>query len=251
MADEKPHLHVEFYSEPQEDPAESRKAGRPIFKDVEMVKIQIAGDPKNNLIAPAHSASHRDRETGLPLTYAMRFPDHYRFFKDNLDQQAAGGTPISEAPWLAASKREELKALKVYTLEALAQLDGTLLQRLGMGARELKNKAQAWLDAAAGNAAEGRLASLLAARDDEIEALKRQMADFIASQSGKAPAVTQEPVSEEPDPTASPFNAWADEDIKNWIKDATGSRPAGNPSHKTLVARADEINAEIAEKKAA
>ena len=58
---------------------------------------------------------------------------------------------------------------------------------------------------------------------------------------------TVAPVKSEPEPDAgdSPFEAWDDEDIKNWIKDQTGSRPLGNPAHKTLVAQADKINDDL------
>lgn len=243
MADDKPHLHVTFYMDAQEDPAATRKEGRPMFKDVEMVKILIAGDPKSSLIAPAHSSGQRDPMTGEPLTYAQRFPEHYRYFKDGQDQMRADGTPLAEVPWLTAARREELKAVNVRTVEALAGLDGTMLQRLGMGARDLKTKAQAWLDAAAGSAVESRLAGENAELRERMEAMQAQINQLLNATI----APTQEPPQAEVEaPSNSPFEAWADEDIKNWIKDATGNRPQGNPSHKTLVARADEVNAEIA-----
>ena len=110
MADS-PHLHVEFYTTAVENPAKTRAEGRPIFEDIEMVKIQIALDPKNTLIAPAHSSPSRNPDTGLPMTYAEKFPEHYRYFKDNQDQQRADGTPLSEATFLTESKRAELRSL--------------------------------------------------------------------------------------------------------------------------------------------
>jgi hypothetical protein len=249
MADS-PHLHVEFYTEAEENPALTLEAGRPIFEDKEFVRIRVVGDPKSSLIAPAHSASSRDPQTGRPMTYAEKFPEHYRYFKDNQDQQAAAGTPLSEMPWLTAAKRAELKALQIHTVEGLAGLDGTMLSRIGMGARELKNKAEAWLAAAEGNAGSVKMAAELAARDEQIEALQRQMADLIAASQGKVVPTANEPDQTEPDVTGSPFAQWQDDDIKNWIKDNTGARPLGNPSHATLVARADEINAELAAKAA-
>lgn len=246
-----PHVHVEFYVEPTENPAKSREAGRPIFEETEFVKLRFVGDPKSSFIAPANDAAGRDRDTGQSFTWAEKYPEHYRYFKASLDQTAADGTPLSEVPWLTASKREELKALNIRTVEGLAGLDGTMLQRIGMGARELKNKAEAWLAAAAGNAGNAKLASELAARDEQIEALQRQMADLIAASKGTPLTSVAEPtVTTEPDVSGSPFAQWQDDDIKNWIKDNTGSRPLGNPSHATLVARADEINAELAQKAA-
>lgn len=241
MADA-PHLHVEFYMDTKENPARSREEGRPIFEDVEMVKIQIVGDPKNTLISPAHYASKRHPETGEPWTYAEQYPEHYRFFKDNADQQSAAGTPLTEVPWLTAAQRAELKALKIYTVDGLAQLDGTSLQRLGMGGRELKNKALAWLDQAAGHAVESRMAEELAARDREIDALKEQMALLASGQTTITPQPTDNGVH------SDVWSDYDDEAIKAWIGDNAGRRPSGNPRRETLIAQANEI---LAAKKAA
>jgi hypothetical protein len=38
--------------------------------------------------------------------------------------------------------------------------------------------------------------------------------------------------------------------MKEWIKDASGSRPRGNPSRETLIRMCDELNTETAAKKA-
>lgn len=245
--DQKPHLHVEFYVEPQENKAESRKAGRPIFREVEMVKIMIAGDPKNTLVAPAHSSKGANRETGEQMTYAKQFPEHYRLFKAQQSQHMADGTPLDEVPWLTVSRRAELKALSIFTVEQLASLDGTPLNRIGMDGRSLKNQAQAWLDKAAGAAVESRLADELAVRDELIERLRADIEQLKAGAS--VPETSTAQMAEPSIPASvedSPFMAWDDEDIKVWIKDATGARPAGNPSHATLVAKADEINDRIA-----
>ena len=241
MADA-PHLHVEFYMDTKENPARSREEGRPIFEDVEMVKIQMVGDPKNTLIAPAHEKTKRHPETGEGWPLSEQFPEHYRYFKDNADQQTAAGTPLTEVPWLTAAQRAELKALKIFTVDGLATLDGTALQRLGMGGRALKDKAVAWLDQAAGHAAESRLAEELAARDREIEALKDQMALLAA---GKAPPA--QPIA--PPTEEGVWADYSDDDIKVFIAERAGRKPAGNPSRATLIASANEILA--AEKDAA
>lgn len=240
MADDnKPHLHVEFYVDTVENPRKSAEAGRPIFDEMEFVKIMIAGDPKNTLIAPAQSVGSNN------MTYAQRFPDHYRLFKADHDQLAASGTPLSEVPWLSASKREELKALKIFTVEGLAGLDGQLLQRIGMGARELKNQAQAWLDKADGVAADTKMAAELASRDAEIDALKQQMAALLEA---KTPVSRETNVSQED----GPFQGYDDEAIRAFIQDRSGKTPDGRLGRAKLVAMAEEIlEAEQAEAEAA
>ena len=37
---------------------------------------------------------------------------------------------------------------------------------------------------------------------------------------------------------------------EEWLKDATGARPKGNPSRETLIRLAEEVNAELAAKRA-
>ena len=58
-----------------------------------------------------------------------------------------------------------------------------------------------------------------------------------------------EPVAAPDDPNVSPFFGMGADDIKNWIHEATGARPKGNPSHATLVAQADAVNVEIKAKR--
>lgn len=234
------HLRVTFYTEAVEDAAATRVQGRLICKDEEFVFILIGGDPKSTIRAPAHSHTDRDPMTGEQRTYAQKFPDEYRFFKANEDQHQASGTPLTEVPWLTAARREELKALKIFTVEALAGLDGTLLQRIGMGGRELKNKAQAWLDAAAGHAGESRLAEELAARDLEIAAMKEQIALLTSHVAPSAPAV-HAPIAPVTDADEGIWASYSDEDIKVFLADRSGRRPAGNPKRETLIAMASEI----------
>lgn len=243
MADEKPHLHVEFYTEAVENAAKSAKEGRPIFEDKEFVRIRFAGDPKNVLVAPAHmTGTVRDEQTNLPLTYAQRFPRHYEAFKAG-QAYVGSGTPIKEAPFLTEAQRRELSALNIHTLEALAELDGAGLARLGMGGRALKDKAIAFIAKASGSADVTKLAGENAAMKEQIEAMQKQMAELL--QAKTVPSQKPMPASD------SAFSAWQDDDIKAFIEDRRGSRPRGNPSHATLVNMADEIVAEDAAKQAA
>lgn len=249
MADEKPHLHVEFYTEAVQDMAATRKAGIPKFKDEEYVRIRIAGDPKNTLVAPAHVAIGTDRETGESLTYAKKFPLHYEHFKRGLSAPL-DGIPIAELPGITASKVKELQASNIMTVEALASIDGSLLQKLGMGARELKTRAAGYLDKAAAAAGTSQLAAKLEEQEQTIASLRAQ----IEAMAGGKPVEEIEPQQSDADDSLgeeSPFWAWDDPDIKAWIKDNNGTLPSGNASHKTLVARADALNSELAAKQAA
>src|SRR5262245_40273331 len=151
--------------------AKSRLEGRPIYDDWEMVELRIAGS-KDYTVQPALHFSHWevDEETGeqRQVTYAERFPRQYQQFKSR-QQQTKSGTPLEYLPFLTEGKRAELRALAVYTAEALAELDGQPLKNLGLGGRDLKNRAQEYL---ASSSHEGTLMRQQA----EIEALKNQLA---------------------------------------------------------------------------
>jgi hypothetical protein len=224
-----------FFIHTVQNDAESKKKGRPIYDEYEAVEIRFSANKFTKHVAPAHEVFKRERnfQTGevTELTYAMAYNEQYKKFKEGHDQTQAG-TPLSELPFLTQSKRLELKALNIHTAEALATVDGPPLKQLGMGGRELKNQAQAYLDKAAGSVDVVKMAAT-------ITALQEQLAKLQDNAAG-AP--------DEPPASVSPFMDMDADDIKNWIENATGERPKGNPSHATLVKRADEVNAELAKK---
>jgi hypothetical protein len=213
----------------------TKENGRPMFKDIECVEIRMAANKQTVAVFPAHEVWEWGVVDGVrqEITYAMRFPDQYKRFKAN-EAQAMTGTPLEELPFLTQAKRSELKALSIYTAEALASLDGMPLKQLGMGGREWKNQAQAYLDKATDSALVTRQAA-------EIEQLRATIAGLQAAPVAPAQTVVAD----------SPFNDMDDEALKVWISDATGARPRGNPSHETLVRMATEINDDLKAKKEA
>ena len=169
------HLVVPYFrTEAIQDDMASQAAGRPIFRDLEVCEIRIAGDRNFAPVVPAHSLWMR--VDGEDVTYAQRWPRQYEQFRANL-AQVADGTPLAELPFLTEAKRMELRALKIYTAEALAGLDGANLRVLGQGGRTLKTQAAAYLQNAAG-------AAPLAAMAAEIEALKAELAEAQAFLGG-------------------------------------------------------------------
>jgi len=192
-----------FKTVAQLDPHASKAQGRPIYHDMEVCEVRIAGDRNFKPEFPAHSMWNKIE--GEEITYAQRWPAQYARFKENVEQ-TADGTPLSELPFLTEAKRMELRGLKVYTAEALASIEGKNLQTLGIEGREWKTQASAYLSRASGSAETVRLAS-------EVEILKARLAAF----EGAAPE---------------------SEDDKSALKDAIEAkglpRPRGNPSVETL-----------------
>jgi len=241
--------------------AESKRQGRPIFDDWEMCELRVAGS-KDFPCPPALSFSHwvTDEESGeqRPVTYAERFAKQYQQFKSR-EQQTKAGTPLDYLPFLTEGKRAELRALSIYTAEALAELEGQNLKSLGLGGRDLKNKAQEYLANSGQNA-------VLLQQQAKIEALQMQL-DLLQSDKDRAagigprePAEDQRaPVKEEGD--EAPEDDSEDEEItadsgahpdfvgmdrkqlRQYIAERTGKAPVGNPSNKTLVRMADAARA--------
>tara|TARA_R110002111_G_scaffold63985_4_gene105602 strand:+ start:781 stop:1446 length:666 start_codon:yes stop_codon:yes gene_type:complete len=199
-----------FKSVAVEIPAASKAEGRPIFKDVEVVEIRLAGERNYAPTFPAHEIWKHIN--GEPVTYADRFSKEYALFAAG-KEQVADGTPLSELTFLTEGERATLRRLKVYTAEALASLEGPNLKNLGPKAREFKSQAEAYLNRASGAASSVALAA-------EVEALKAQ----IAAMNGEPAAPVEAPADD----------AAEIEQIKEQIREATGQRPRGNPSLTTL-----------------
>lgn len=234
------HLHIEFRNVAVENKIKSLKEGRPIYDQQEQVFIKFAGDTKKELVAPAHERCMRDPETGLWVTYAQVYHRHYEAFRTG--EEAVGeGTPVEELPFIDAARRAELKALHIHTAEALADLEGVNLSRLGMFGRELKEKAKAYIDKAKDSALETRLAAENAALAQRIAALEAQLVT-----AGTPPATPVEAPRTVAEGEASVFANWDDSALKAFVKDRTGKAPQGQPSHTTLMRLAEEANAKEA-----
>lgn len=202
-----------FKSVAIQDMNASKTEGRPIYRDMEVVEIRIAGDRNFSPVVPAKSMWKR--LNGETITYADRWPEQYARFKAN-EEQVATGTPLSELPFLTEAKRQELRALKVYTAEALSSLDGKNLAALGIHGREMKAQAEAYLERATGSASSVALAAEVAALKAEIAAMRSE---------------SQGPSDDEK------------ELLKTEIAGLTGARPRGNPSVETLRESLAEIKA--------
>ena len=159
-------LYVRFYSHPKQDPVKSAEEGRPIFNDTEYVSIMVPGDKTSIIERPARDM---DRQ---------RFAKHYAAFKNDAEE-VLEGTPLAAWPGLTRSQVEELRYFNIRTVEQLATVSDSHAQKF-MGINTLRNKAQAYIEAAAGNAATDKMALELESRDNEITALKQAVEELQA-----------------------------------------------------------------------
>ena len=236
------HLNVTFFTDAVHNVRKSAEEDRPVYDDVDFVRITIAGDPKNIIVARADDPSGVVDERNRRLPYKEVHKAAYDAFKAGQSYKGEG-TPLAQLPTLSPARREELLRSEIYTIEQLASLEGDRLARLGMGARTLKDLAVEWVSRRARSADVTRLSAEneeLRERLAKLEQLAARERNDVIGDEIRAAKFAQ-PVAE-----PSPFQPWADEDIVNWIVDNGGEKPHHNCSHATLVGKADDLNAEIA-----
>jgi len=137
-------LYVQFYSRPIINGAESEIAQRPIYHDVDCIRIMVPGD-KLSIID--RLASPDDK---------TRFADHYAKYSAGQQTQLVG-TPLEQVPWMSRSKVEEYKYFGIHSVEQLAAASDSVGQRFP-GFYADRDKALKFLDTASGTNA--RIAEL-------------------------------------------------------------------------------------------
>lgn len=175
-------LYVEFTMEAIHQTAKSEEEGRPIFKDVPHVRIHFPGDRTKQIFRPV---KFEDDHQG-PAD-PRRFPQQWKAFEAQ-QEQVQTGTPIEQWGPLTKSQAMEFKAMHIHTVEQLAGIADSNLSWLG--ARELRDKAVAWLAQAENGKESLRLTAELAKRDAQIEDMQRQIKELAALGQASAEAKT-------------------------------------------------------------
>ena len=154
-------LWVKFEMRPKPDYAASAEAGRPIFTEEEWIIIMVPGD-RDTVERPI---THQDKG---------RFSKQYDHWKTT-GKEAITGTPLEAWPVITRSQVEELKHFRVRTVEDLAALSDAATAS-GMGLQSLKQKAKAFLEAAAGNGG-AKFQAAIEQKDAQIATLEKMVKD--------------------------------------------------------------------------
>jgi hypothetical protein len=171
-------LAVQFYKKSMKQEDASAEAGRPIFKEFDFVRIMIPGDNLTEI------------DTYAQESHKQRFPRQWAHYQN----QVAGhediiGTPLDQWPQVTRSQAEELRGLKFYTVEAIADCSDQQLQRIGMVAgmspHNFRLKAKAFLNLANDSAE-------VAQRESELQALKEENAKIKAETDAKLTAMQEQ-----------------------------------------------------------
>jgi len=170
-------LHVRFYKRELEIPYKSEAEGRPILQMVDFVRIEVPGD-RLNVIDTLVDLGHKKRFAALWAAYqAEQQVDHIE------------GTLLTQVPFLTSATAMELRHFKFYTVEQGATASDAQLANIGasigMSAYAFREKCKAYLENAKDSAAATRQARELADQKAELDAMRRQIAELVASQAKK------------------------------------------------------------------
>lgn len=171
MADDD-NLFVKFFKHPVLMGKKSELAGHPVYEDVDFVSIVIPGDA-NNVIE--REATQSDKE---------RFYKQWEKYSRN-QEQTVDGWRLDAWPALTPARVAELQAMNFQTVEQLADAPDNLITKV-MGGLELKERAKAAVALAKDSSAAEAYALENKRLSDEVEDLKKQVAELASQKRGKA-----------------------------------------------------------------
>ena len=180
QSDDDKKLFVVFHRGYEVNEAKSVEAGRPVHDDIDLCTIRVPGQ-RDSVV---HKVDH---------SLKQRFPRQWAAYQANADQ-AGSGTILSELPWLTPAQVADLRAVNVRTVEQLADMPDSNAHVM-MGFHGLKQRAQAYLDAAKGAAPMLKLQAELESRDAQIAQLQATVAEL--AQKVNKPAKASKPSAHE------------------------------------------------------
>lgn len=162
----------QFFIKQKKNNFKSAQAGHDVYDQKEYVRVIIPGD-RNSI--PEREVREEDK---------ARWAKHYIAFKNGLTL-APDGMPLEKWPLIDINQIEHMKHWNVRTVEDLANLNDIHLQKLGMGARDLKSKAIVWLE----QARDGSGVSRVVQENEELRAKTRSLEDQLKTLSDRVAAM--------------------------------------------------------------
>lgn len=139
----------------------------------------------------------RLRQNELLWPVIERAYDHWK----KGQEEPVDGTPLAAWAGVNADQADRLKLMHIRTVEDVSALTDADLEKIGMGARSLREKARAFVANKQGSA---KIEEALAARDEENARLKSELAEL--QETVKALAA-QAGMTERPAPKRAPKQA--------------------------------------------
>lgn len=190
-------VYPRFFTDSVKDHVASAQAGRDIFKEEERVEIIMPGI--SQLTKPVEKVTQE---------HIDRWPEQYKAFKAG-QEMSVSGIPLEQWPILKRAMVLELKAMGFMTVEQVASMSDTAVQRIGMGGLRLRDLAKSYLDDEVAQAELARstaenerlkqeVAELRQQSANQAAMLERLSSDLIALQNRPHPVATYIPGMHDP-----------------------------------------------------
>jgi Helix-hairpin-helix domain len=173
--------YIEFRVLSEEDRAETIATGSYKTKDVDYVTIMPAGDRNTKIDRKVDEwldqIAAKVRQGMANPQHLEHFRSSYRMWKEN-QELPLDGMPIKSWPGISPSQVQNILSANIRTVEDLALANEDALQRIGMGARALKEKAASWLATATDKGKVAEENAALKARVDDLTLKVNELVDI-------------------------------------------------------------------------
>lgn len=214
-----------FYMDSVLDGIASNKAGRLIYRSVEMVLLTFAGANGQTI---RRKVLDHDRKEYAP---------YYEAFKKGNQEMVIDGTDLRNWPMIDRAQAETFAAMQVRTVEQLANLSDSQLMGMGMGAHKLRSKAQDWL-AISSNTAEGMRA---AEKNRELEAANADLAARVKDLEARVQGSNRMMQMMQSNVRGAAIPA----DTAASLQQASELDPGPSPAMAEMLAKANGLNPEV------
>jgi hypothetical protein len=139
--------YVVFETRSEEDPRQTKAQGRMVFVDRDYARITSPGsrDVHYERLPQWFDKLEIDFKSGRILReWVHLWRTAYDQYKKGLELPI-DGTPIRGWNMLSGAQQKNVIECNILTVESLATANAEALQRIGMGAMELKRRAEAWI----------------------------------------------------------------------------------------------------------
>ncbi len=145
--------------------AETEAAGKQVFKDIVIVRVQQPGD-REPVTREYRAGDER------------RWPDSWAAFQEKR-KPTVDGTPLAILFPASEAMVKNLEGVGIHTIEQLAKVTDTGLTNIPMGL-DLRNKAIAFVEARDGADGFNKLQAQLERKDEQVRSLEMQMNEMRA-----------------------------------------------------------------------
>lgn len=181
--------YVTFEMKPVENREKSLAQGMTVYDDVPFVLITPQGS-RDQIERQADEWFAQQRQHvangRMPAAWLSAFEAAFKAWKND-EEPPVNGTHISQWPGLPKSQYEALRQLRILTVQDVAAMNEEAIARIGMGARALKDKATAFLEAANGPGKLSEETNALRVRVAEQDAIIKDLAEKVRQLAPSAP----------------------------------------------------------------